>query len=92
MHAMCYITYIYSLPVIKIHIHNNYSMKVKMFKSMSVGLAAAGAAIALGSCGGEQQAPAKQVPQVAVMTVFDSMTFSALKKIFAKHKKIKKRE
>lgn len=44
-------------------------MKVKMFKSMSVGLAAAGAAIALGSCGGEQQAPAKQVPQVAVMTV-----------------------
>lgn len=44
-------------------------MKVKMFKSMSVGLAAAGAAIALGSCGGEQQAPAKQAPQVAVMTV-----------------------
>ena len=38
-------------------------MKVKMFKSMSVGLAAAGAAIALGSCGGEQQAPAKQAPQ-----------------------------
>lgn len=44
-------------------------MKVKMFKTMSIGLAAAGAAVALSSCGGKQQAPAQQVPQVAVMTV-----------------------
>ncbi|MDE6136717.1 MAG: efflux RND transporter periplasmic adaptor subunit, partial [Muribaculaceae bacterium] len=40
-----------------------------MFKNLSLGLAAAGAALALGSCGGKQQAPAQQAPQVAVMTV-----------------------
>lgn len=44
-------------------------MKVQMFKNLSLGLAAAGAALALGSCGGKQQAPAQQAPQVAVMTV-----------------------
>jgi len=44
-------------------------MKVQMFKNLSLGLAAAGAAMALGSCGGKQQAPAQQAPQVAVMTV-----------------------
>lgn len=44
-------------------------MKVQMFKNLSFGLAAAGAALALGSCGGKQQAPAQQAPQVAVMTV-----------------------
>lgn len=44
-------------------------MKVQMFKNISFGLAAAGALMALGSCGGKQQAPAQQAPQVAVMTV-----------------------
>lgn len=43
-------------------------MKVHSFKTLSLGIAAAGA-LALGSCGGKQQAPAQQAPQVAVMTV-----------------------
>ena len=44
-------------------------MKVQMFKTLSIGLAAVGAAAALSSCGGKQEAPAQQAPQVAVMTV-----------------------
>lgn len=44
-------------------------MKVQTFKTLSLGIAAVGAALAMGSCGGNQQAPAQQAPQVAVMTV-----------------------
>ncbi|MDE6269412.1 MAG: efflux RND transporter periplasmic adaptor subunit, partial [Muribaculaceae bacterium] len=44
-------------------------MKVKKFSTLSVGLAVIGAGLALGSCGGKQQAPAQQAPQVAVLTV-----------------------
>ena len=44
-------------------------MKVQVFKTLSLGLATAGFALAMGSCGGKQEAPAKQAPQVAVMTV-----------------------
>ncbi|MDE6453070.1 MAG: efflux RND transporter periplasmic adaptor subunit [Muribaculaceae bacterium] len=44
-------------------------MKVQTFKTLSLGIAAVGAALAMGSCGGKQQAPAQQAPQVAVMTV-----------------------
>ena len=44
-------------------------MKVHKFKALSLGLVAAGVGMTLGSCGGKQQAPAQQAPQVAVMTV-----------------------
>lgn len=44
-------------------------MKVQIFKTMSLGLISAGFALTVGSCGGKQQAPVQQAPQVAVLTV-----------------------
>ena len=40
-----------------------------MIRNFSLGMAAVGLALSVGSCGGKQQAPAPQAPQVAVLTV-----------------------